>query len=208
MKKKIICLINILLLGACSNNQDSTLVDFWGESHPSADVEYTNVVSGTSLETPPQDLVVTSDVISSGYNLAKRGDRYAMVDYIITPADYSIVATRTINKMLSEIPAIFAADKQAPLYISDMVQIDRYLPEGTYAAEKTAKDILYGSEMFNITEEKDSAKYILQSSITNINTPEIPIIVYRAELRDNTGKLLGNWSDTIRQVQNDDKSWW
>lgn len=208
MKKNIICITSILLLGACSNNKDTTLLDFFRGEKTTSNIEYVDFVADISLETPPQDYITTETVSSSGYYLAKRGDRYAKADYIITPSDYSIVATRTINKLLEDAPAIFATNKHAPLYLADMVQIDRYLPEGSYVAEKTAKDIIYGSAMFNITDSKNSAKYILQSSITNINTPEVPIIVYRAELYDNTDKLLGSWSASIRQVQNDDKSWW
>ena len=199
MKKYILVLISILLFSGCSNTPDSTLLSFLNRSKNSTDIKYSEAEYVNC-----EDNTATS----SGYYLAKRGDRYAAADINITPQDYSVVASRTVNKMLSEVPAVFATDKQAPLYIADMVQIDRYLPEGSYAAEKATKDILYGSKMFNITEDKEQAVYILQSSISNINTPEIPIIIYRMELYDAAGKKLKSWQDTIRQVQNDDRSWW
>ena len=199
MKKYILVLISILLFSGCSNTPDSMLLSFLNRSKNSTDIKYSEAEYVNC-----EDNTATS----SGYYLAKRGDRYAAADINITPQDYSVVASRTVNKMLSEVPALFATDKQAPLYIADMVQIDRYLPDGSYAAEKATKDILYGSKMFNITEDKEQAVYILQSSISNINTPEIPIIIYRMELYDAAGKKLKSWQDTIRQVQNDDRSWW
>ncbi len=199
MKKYILVLTSILLFSGCSNTSDSTLLSFFNGSKNSTDIQYSEA-EYVNYEDNAATL--------SGYYLAKRGDRYAAADINIKPQDYSIVATRTANKMLSEAPALFASDKQAPLYIADMVQIDRYLPEGSYAAEKAAKDILYGSKMFNIVADKEQASYVLQSSINNINTPELPVIIYRMELYDAAGKKLGFWQDTIRQVQNDDRSWW
>lgn len=199
MKKYILVLTSILLFSGCSNTSDSTLLSFFNGSKNSTDIQYSEA-EYVNYEDNTATL--------SGYYLAKRGDRYAAADINIKPQDYSIVATRTANKMLSEAPALFASDKQAPLYIADMVQIDRYLPEGSYAAEKAAKDILYGSKMFNIVADKEQASYVLQSSINNINTPELPVIIYRMELYDAAGKKLGFWQDTIRQVQNDDRSWW
>lgn len=148
-----------------------------------------------------------TDVVE-GYRLAKRGDRYAGADYIITPQVYGIVASRTANKMLTEAPAIFAKNKNAALYIADTVQIDRYLPDGPDVGGKAAKEILYGSKMFNIVNERDEADYILESSVNNVNTPEVPVIVYEMKLYDASGQLAGSWSDSIRQVLNDDGSWW
>ncbi len=187
MKKHLLFLL--FLLSGCNMASDSTIMN-WFEFD----------------ESVPSDAATADN--SGGYYLAKRGDRYAMAQYNIMPSDYSIVATRAVNKMLLDAPALFATDKSAPLYIADMVQVDRYLPEGSYAAEKAAKDIIHGSAMFNLVTDQAQAKYILQSSITNINTPEFPVIVYRMELYDNQGQKLGSWSDSLRQIQNDDKSWW
>lgn len=199
MQKQVWIFFSVLLISGCTSSSDSTLLTLFGSDGNKSPTSYVAGEAAAEASTVPS---------GSSYYLAKRGDRYAAADHVITPGDYSIVASRTVNKMLSDAPAIFAADKQAPLYIAEMVQIDRYLPEGSYAAEKSAKDILYGSNMFNIVTDQSKADYVLQSSITNANTPEVPVVVYRMELYDATGKILGAWSDSIRQVQNDDKSWW
>ena len=156
-----------------------------------------------------QETIVTeSPIATQPYNLAKKGERYDMADYVVTPQVYAIVATRTVNKMLVDAPAIFAENKQAPLFIDDTVYIDRYMPTSPDVAAKTVKDILHGSQMFNIVDDKEKAEFILSSSLNNVNTPEIPVFVYEIKLHDKDGKLHGSWKDSIRQVQNDDGSWW
>ena len=188
MKKRLLLGVCILGLTACSSRM-STLSDFfsWGDD-----------------DTAP----VAVAEPNTGYRLAKRGDRYASADYVISPQVYGIVATRAVNKMLAEAPAIFAADKDAPLYIAETTVIDRYLPEGSYAAGKTAKEILVNSGMFNIVDDESKAAFVLKSSLNNVNTPEIPVLLYRLELYDINGDLAGSWQDSLRQVQNDDGSWW
>ena len=192
MKKQLITASIVFALTACGGN-NSTLFDFFSSDN----------------EENSNTIVLGPEAAGSGYRLAKRSDRYAMTDYVITPQEYAIVATRTVNKMLAEAPALFAANKDAPLYIADTILIDRYLPGGSEAAGNTAKEILINSKMFNLVDDKSKAEYILKSSLNNANTPEVPVLIFRLELYDKTEEnLLGNWWDTLRQVQNDDGSWW
>ena len=197
MQKQIITVVSLLVLTACSN-RTSTVFDFFSRKDTPADVAY---VADEAGET-------NSQISGAGYHLVKRADRYAAADYIILPQEYAVVATRAVNKMLADVPAIFAADKDAPLYIEDTNVIDRYLPQGREMAGKTAKEILINSQMFNVSDDKTSAVYILKSSLNNTNTPEVPVLIYRLELYDKDGNLQGSWWDTLRQVQNDDGSWW
>ena len=172
-------------------------------------VEVEIVEDGVSDEIKVQETIVTeSPTATQPYNLAKKGERYEMADYVVTPQVYAIVATRTVNKMLVDAPAIFAENKQAPLFIDDTVYIDRYMPTSPDVAAKTVKDILHGSQMFNIVDSKEKADFVLSSSLNNVNTPEVPVFVYEIKLHDKDGKLRGSWKDSIRQVQNDDGSWW
>ena len=160
---------------------------------------------------PNQPVVSEGRIVASdydGYSLAKRGERYESAEYNVTPQVYGIVASRAVNKMLADAPAIFANNKNAPLFIEDTVYVDRYMPVSPDVAGKTAKEILHGSKMFNITDDREKAQYILKGMLNNVNTPEIPVFFYELKLYDNAGTLQGKWSDTIRQVQNDDGSWW
>ena len=198
MKKQIIALLSIISVSGCSNISSPSICDMLGWCTSKYKVKYVDV---TTMEE-------VSEEEANGYTLVKRGDRYADAVYNINPQVYGIVASRTTNKMLNDAPAIFAENKNAEVYVADTTVIDRYLPEGPDAAGKASREILQGSKMFNIVSDKEKAKYIIESSLNNVNTPEVPIIVYEMKLYDNKGKLLGNWFDTIRQVQNDDGSWW
>lgn len=180
------------------------------QKNATPEVKYVEVnENDISDEIKVQETIITeSPTATKPYNLAKKGERYEMTDYVVTPQVYAIVATRTVNKMLVDAPAIFAENKQAPLFIDDTVYIDRYMPISPDVAAKTVKDILHGSQMFNIVDNKENAKFVLSSSLNNVNTPEVPVFVYEIKLYDKDGKLHGSWKDSIRQVQNDDGSWW
>lgn len=217
MKNQLIvslCLLGITACSAANPSGPATLADMfvWGSNaQETPKVRQVNVALEADVAHPEVeqvDVAAEEVVVGSGYNLAKRGDRYDQANYIMTPQVYGIVASRVANKMLADTPGIFAENKNAPLYIADTVQIDRYLPDGPQTAGKAAKDILYGSKMFNIVTERDKAAFILESTVNNANTPEIPIIVYEMKLYNAKGELLGSWTDTIRQVLNDDGSWW
>lgn len=62
--------------------------------------------------------------------------------------------------------------------------------------------------MYNLVEDEQAAEYILKSNVSNCNTPEAPVIVFRLGLYDKAGNQAGSWSDTVRRVINDDGSWW
>ena len=188
MKKHLIFMSLAFFVSACSTTSDTTLLDilnwsFWNKAD-------------------------TQDEVYESYMLAKRSERYDNASYNIDPQVYAIVAGRATTKMLIDAPAIFAKNKKAPLYIAETTQIDRYLPSGPDAAGKASKEIILGSRMFNIVEEKDAASFVLESTLNNIGTPEVPVIMYEMRIVDSKGAEYGKWSDTIRQIQNDDGSWW
>ncbi len=222
MKKRNLLSLGVIFLSACSQlNKESTLADafrgfnFFSKSDKIEVVEKTKYINENEptinyigLNQNPQEVISEDEEIVAGYNLAKRGERYDAAEYNIDPQVYGIVAARAVNKMLAEAPALFAENKDASLYIENTTIVDRYMPTIPEAAESAAKEVIVGSQMFNITENKDDAKYILKSYFNNSNTPELPVFVYDLKLYDAAGKLLGAWSDNIRQVQNDDGSWW
>ncbi len=210
MKKSLIAGISLLAVSACSNVRSPDLCSMLGWCHAGPDVKYIDVrteerVNYTTSEVAGYNNV---QVENQGYQLPKRGERYESANYVITPEVYGVLATRVAGKVLEDSPAIFANNPKAPVYVADMVQIDRYLPEGGYAAGQTAKNILVNSNMFNLVDNPDAADYVFESSLTNSNIPEVPVISYEMRLMDRNGNMLNSWSDTVRQVQNDDGSWW
>lgn len=174
---------------------------------PEYEVKYVEIPTSDTSATPLVEQP-SSVVPHQTYSLAKRSERYNDSSVNISPEVYSIVAGRVANKMLVDTPAIFAADKDAPLFIEDTVQIDRYLSNGGAVASAAAKEIILASKMFNVVDDKQNATFILKSRLDNQNTPEKPVIIFTMELFDANGQSKGQWSDTIRQILNDDESWW
>lgn len=184
MKKQSALFLAVFALSACS--ETSTLWDWF---HSGNEIEY-------------------KEVVVDKYSLAKRGDRYDAAGYTIAPEVYQIVASRATNKMLSDAPGIWADNKKAPLYIAETVKIDRFMPDDPDIAGQTSKTIIIGSKMFEMADKEDEAKYILKGTLNNVNTPEIPVIVYELTLFDAEGNKIDSWDASIRQIQNDDGSWW
>lgn len=223
MKKLYLLSFCLIFLSSCTQlNKDATLFGMFnsgsfsffnkGKKVPvveqvGAEEEQINI-NYIALNKNPQEELSEGEEIVAGYNLAKRGERYDEAQYNIDPQVYGIVASRAVNKMLTEVPAIFADNKNASVFIEKTILVDRYMPTLPESAEKAAKEIISGSKMFVVAETPEDAQYTLKSTLNNANTPELPVFIYDLKLYDKSGKLLGAWSDNIRQIQNDDESWW
>ncbi len=211
MKKSVLISLSVLALGACSEVRSPDLCSMLGWCKMGGDVKYIDVKT--------QEKVVYNDVAApasyqvyqtnENYQLPKRGERYEAANYVITPEVYSILASRVAGKVLDDMPAILANNPNATVYLAETSQIDRYLPDSADAAGRAAKEILVGSNRLNLVNDPNVADYILESYLTNSNTPEMPVISYEMRLFErSTGNMLNSWMDTVRQVQNDDGSWW
>lgn len=142
------------------------------------------------------------------YTLTKRSERYKKVEDTFNPNVYAVLASRVTNKFLTDMPAYFANKENPALYIEKTEYGDRFLPATPDVAENTAKEIILGSNMIKVVDDKALATHVLKGRISNINTPEVPVFKYGIALYEKDNKLVEEWSDTIRQVQNDDGSWW
>ena len=219
MKKYLLAGLSVLALSACSQVRSPDLCSMLGWCNMGGDVKYIDVKT--------QEKIVYNDVAASAYQpcqgdrnyqvyqteqayqLPKRGERYENANYVITPEVYSILASRVAGKVLDDMPAILVNNPDAKIYLAETSQIDRYLPDSADAAGHAAREILVGSNRLNLVSSPSEADYILESSITNSNTPEVPVISYEMRLfEQSTGNMLNSWMDTVRQVQNDDGSWW
>lgn len=214
MNKRLIVVLSTLALGACHTSESNeTVLDMFGVTRPKSSVSQGVTVSSdkvTDIRYVDADtgVLMAAGEASEGYALEKRGERYDNVSYVIAAPVYKLVAERATNKMLTEVPALVADNKNGTLYVAQTDIVDRYLPGVPEIAGGASKQIIVGSKMFNLTDDEATAYYVLKSSLNNINTPELPILRYELSLFNNTGMLLGQWSDVVRQVQNDDGSWW
>ena len=194
MKKQLALLSALLLLSACAT-EDTSICKIFGWC-------YTPKPKCKKVEIEQKEVVV------DGYSLAKRSDRYETASYVISPQVYGILAARVTNDMLGAAPAIMDGKKNAKVYLAETKQIDRFLPGGPDAAGSAAKEIIEGSQMFDLVSDKGQADYVLEGVVNNINTPERPVIMYEMTMYDAQGNKIDSWSDSMRQVQNDDGSWW
>lgn len=179
-------------------------------------VKYVEAEDATPEAVDDKNIIVKEVIIETDnpdknaqtYTLTKRSERYKDVEVNFPPNVYAIISSRVVNKFLNDMPGIFADVENPSLYIEETVYGDRFMPSDPQAVTNTTKEIIAGSNMIKIVDDKNKATHVLKGRIGNINTPEVPVFKYGLSLYDKSNKLIDKWSDTMRQVQNDDGSWW
>ena len=212
MKNKLLAVSALLMLNACAHNEDSTLQDILfkdSDNHETIRVETpeklpVKEIDGVEYVVEDRDNVVIYEPAT--YQLPTREERYA--NYAPTAEVYAIPAARATNKMLDETREFYEQNGDVFLFIASLKKADRKLPDGVYKAEQVTKKIIEGSDTFKVTGNKEEADYILETIIENNGTPEEPILTYRMILSDTENNKINEWSETIRRLQNDDRSWW
>ncbi len=129
----------------------------------------------------------------------------------VSPDVYAVIASRTTNKMLDATSVLYRnKDKKPKLYIADIVKVDDNIPEGFHYAQKVMTGIIEGSRNFVVVDNVDDADYQLNSYVSFLENPTspAPIVEYRMQLTDENDELIDEWAETIKQLQNDDRSWW
>lgn len=150
-----------------------------------------------------------SEEYVSPEDMQRIADEKALVD--IAPQVYAIVAARTTNKMLDATRDLYLKKSAKPtLYIAAPQRLNDRLPEGFHYAHKVTNDIIEGSRDYTIVNSPDDAEYTLQVLVNALpNTGgKMPVIEYQMLMSDKEGKEAGVWSESIKQLQNDDQSWW
>ena len=128
----------------------------------------------------------------------------------VAPKIYAIVAARATNEMLDQTTSLTSRNPRPRLYIKDMQIIDANLPGGFAYAGKVTRDIIDGSETFTLVNNYGEADYALEIIVDGATNPgaETPVIFYNLRLLDRNGTPHGQWSESIKQLRNDDRSWW
>ena len=214
--KKLTTIISVLsLIAGCANTTDSTLEDFWrdtvDEQHSEEGTE--RLFSQASevrivKETPSQKVKTEIIVIDEDdtYQLPTRDERYS--EFMPLPEIYAIPAARATNKMLDETRNLYNGNDDVFLFIAAIQKNDKKLPDGIYKAEQVNRKIINGSNTFKVVNDKSEADYILSPSIDNIGSTEEPVIEYRLILTDTENNKINEWVETVKRLNNDDRSWW
>ncbi len=123
---------------------------------------------------------------------------------------YVLVASRTVNKLLDETSEYYDKLPRPKIYVMSPEKQDENTPDGIYQARFETIKILEGSKTYTVVNNLNDADYYLKISAKPIVLPEknIQAISYHLALYSADNTPLKDWSQVIKQVQNDDKSWW
>ncbi len=127
------------------------------------------------------------------------------------PQMYSVIAARATNRMLDQTTEIYEKAVRPKLYIMQIKKAGvEHIPDGFYHSRQTTKEIISGSKTFTVVNVQDDADYQLDITVSRLNVKDVPgnILQYKMVLSDKGGNEVGSWMESIRQVQNDDRSWW
>lgn len=129
---------------------------------------------------------------------------------MITPDVYAIAATRATNRMLDQTSDIYDKTRNPKLYIAEIKKSSNSMPDGLYYAKDVTKQIIDGSRTFVIVNNINDSDYYLDIKVREIpvTTSETPIVEYKMTLFDKDNVKINEWTQNIKQLQNDDQSWW
>lgn len=133
-----------------------------------------------------------------------------LMDEAVSPEVYALIAARVTNKMLDETAEVYEHNPRPTLYIMQVKKTAENLPDGFYLARRETKEIIEGSKTFTVVNTLNEAQYYLEISVSPIplQGKELPGISYHLSLFTSHNAKVGEWAQMIKQVQNDDKSWW
>lgn len=127
------------------------------------------------------------------------------------PQMYSVIATRVTNKMLEQTTEIYEKAVSPKLYVRQIKKagVD-HIPDGFYHVRQVTKEIIAGSKTYTLVNTQEEADYLLDITVSKLNVKDIPgnVLQYKMVMLDKRNNEVGNWMESIRQVQNDDRSWW
>ncbi len=147
-----------------------------------------------------KDIYVRSPYLSAQHDIER--------ELAITPQVYALAATRATNKMLDETRSIYENSGDVFLYVMQPKKLDASLPDGFHYAHKVTTDILEGANDYKIVNNKDEADYYLEVLVDQGGSDEVPSIVYKMILFDNSDVKVNEWIVNVKQLRNDDRSWW
>ena len=182
----------VLILSGCQFSKDAQFRDY--------DEDFYNVPEASAGE---------DNLKAQSTKTEMQTVNFADID--IAPQVYAIAAARVTNKMLDETEALyFKKEKKPTLNIVAPQKLNDQLPDGFHYANKVTNDIIEGSKDYTLVDNPEEAEYSLQVLINALPYygSATPIIEYQMMLSDKDGKEVGVWSESIKQLKNDDKSWW
>ncbi|MBR5154102.1 MAG: hypothetical protein IKW58_00065 [Alphaproteobacteria bacterium] len=119
-----------------------------------------------------------------------------------SPEAYIVVATRATNRMLQDTATLYENGTKR-VYIKDIKLLSSDLPYGSHRLKGATKDIISGSQTFDVVNNINNAEFVIEPSaewyIATSNAT--PAIQYKLSLLDKAGKKIDEWIEIIRQVK-------
>ena len=120
-----------------------------------------------------------------------------------SPEVYNVVATRATNRMLQDTSAIYDNGKTRTVYVEDTELKSSDLPYGSHRLKGATKDLISGSNTFDVVNNSKDADFIIKTSadwyVSSNNAT--PALQYTLSLEDKNGKQVNEWVEVIRQVK-------
>lgn len=120
-----------------------------------------------------------------------------------SPEAYVVVATRATNRMLQDTSAIYDNGRTKTVYIKDTKLLSSDLPYGSHRLKGTTKEIISGSQTYDVVNNSANADFIIDTSADWYVAPNnaTPALQYKLAMFDRNGKKVNEWVEIIRQVQ-------
>lgn len=202
MKKTMLCAGLALMISGCQTSGDEMMFrDYDGEEEYAAPQEMTEQEAKAAPLPPLTEAPL--------FDTSVRTMDFSDVD--VMPQVYAIAATRATNKMLDQTQGLYLKKEEKPtLNVVAPQKLNDQLPDGFHYAHKVTMEIIEGSRNYTIVDNLNDADYSLQVLVNALPNPgsETPVIEYQLLMSDKDGKEVGSWVESIKQLQNDDKSWW
>lgn len=128
----------------------------------------------------------------------------------VSPEVYEVVATRATNKLLQQTENLYSGTLTPTLYLAAIDGEKDKLDNGFYLSRKVVRDILIGSKAYRLVNKPHEADYNLKLSASKheIEDGMDKIMEFKLTLYDKNHKPIQTFSELIKQVKNDDQSWW
>ena len=215
------CRSGAILEGDKPNYTKSDKQVYWADSDYKSSSSNTVTNAQTAMPTPNiqiepnQSAVAQTNVANVPANQYQYQYQYRPQPSMQLPTGtsrqlYTVLGSRTINKMLLETSDLYKNSKPNLFIALPTLDTRNVALSSPEFAEVVAEDIIVGSNTYNVVHSSDQADYILYTYISDANLPNSskPVIVYRTVLQDRQNKQIGTWVESVSQIANDDKSWW
>ena len=119
-----------------------------------------------------------------------------------SPEAYNVIARRATNRMLQDTSALYGNGRTKRIFLKDTQLLSSDLPYGSHRLRGITKEIISGSQTFDVINNNKDADYILASSADwYVSGNTSPALQYKLTLLDKNGRKVNEWVEIIRQLQ-------